>query len=116
MTSSTRQISSSGRITGGWVRATKLPTAKGISRGYDRKSVDGFLLQCANGVDWLNGLLIGAENEIDRLSGDRSTQPAARPTGRVMTTTGSGKRPSTQPAGRKKPRVRSAARTVRARP
>jgi DivIVA domain-containing protein len=116
MTSSTRQISSSGRITGGWVRAAKFPTAKGLSRGYDRKAVDTFLLQCGNGVDWLNGLLIGAENEIDRLSGEGQPSAPVRNTSRVMTTAGSGKRPATQPARRRKPRVSAAARTVRARP
>ena len=116
MTGSARQATSSGRITGGWVRAVKLPTAKGFSRGYDRKAVDALLLQCANGVDWLNGLLVGAENEIDRLTEGEPAQPSVRPTGRVMTRTGGGKRPGSLSARPKKPRVRAASRTVRARP
>jgi hypothetical protein len=58
----------SGLITGRWVLAAKFPAPRGFGRGYRRKAVDGFLVECANGIDWLHGLLVGAEKEIDRLN------------------------------------------------
>lgn len=118
MTVSARQATSSGRITGGWVRSAKLPSAKGLSRGYDRKAVDAFLLQCANGVDWLGGLLIGAENEIERLTDDVRQPHLVRATGRVMPSTGSRKRsaPATRVSPTRRRRVPTTGRVVRARP
>ena len=59
----------SGLISGRWVLAAKFPAPRGLARGYRKKAVDGFLVECANGVNWLRGLLVGAENEIDRLNG-----------------------------------------------
>ena len=59
----------SGLISGRWVLAAKFPAPRGLARGYRKKAVDGFLLECANGINWLRGLLVGAENEIDRLDG-----------------------------------------------
>jgi hypothetical protein len=104
LSASSLRATSSGRITGGWVRAVKPPLAKGLSRGYDRKAVDALLLQCANGVDWLNGLLVGAENEIARLTDGVAEQPTVRSTGRALTTSSHGKRPT---------QVKVAARTAR---
>jgi len=101
---------SSGRITGGWVRAANLPSARGFSRGYDRKAVDDLLAQTANGVDWLNGLLVGAENEIDRLTGG-----VGRPTGRTLFSSSHGKRSAQAKATVRRPRLRSAARPGRVR-
>lgn len=109
------RAASSGRITGGWVRAVKLPTAKGLSRGYDRKTVDALLLQCANGVDWLNGLLAGAENEITRLSEDSAEQPTVRSTGRSLVTSSHGKRSPQAKVATKRSRLRTA-RPSRVRP
>ncbi|MET0863971.1 MAG: DivIVA domain-containing protein [Nakamurella sp.] len=114
----------SGLITGGWVRAAKFPSAKGLGRGYDRKAVDAFLVECANGVDWLGGLLAGAENEIDRLTAARSSavgslipesgrSESARSIGRAAATLGQRKRPS----GRmKRHRLRAAGRPTVSRP
>ena len=116
MTGSARQATNGGHITGAWVRAADLPTAKRISRGYDRKAVDTFLLQCANAVDRLNGLLIGAENEIDQLTGRAPRSSRVRMTGRVMTTSGSVKRPVSTSARPRRRRIRAAGRTVSARP
>src|SRR4051794_14332932 len=58
----------SGLITGRWVLAAKFPGPRGLGRGYRKKTVNGFLVECANGVDWLRGLLVGAEKEVDRLN------------------------------------------------
>jgi hypothetical protein len=59
----------SGLISGRWVLAAKFPAPRGLARGYRKKAVDGFLEECANGVNWLHALLVGAEKEIDRLNG-----------------------------------------------
>ena len=109
------RATSSGRITGNWVRAVKPPLAKGLSRGYDRKAVDALLLQCANGVDWLNGLLIGAENEIARLTEDAPAQPPMRSTGRSLVTSSHGKRSNQAKVATKRARLRTA-RPGRVRP
>ena len=61
--------SGSGLISGRWVLTAKFPASSGPLRGYRKKAVDGFLVECANGIDWLHGLLIGADNEIVRLNG-----------------------------------------------
>jgi len=116
LTASTLRATSSGRITGGWVRAVKPPLAKGLARGYDRKAVDALLMQCANGVDWLNGLLVGAENEIARLT-ERSAaeQPTVRSTGRSLVTSGHGKRSPQVKVAAKHARLRTA-RPSRVRP
>lgn len=111
--------SGSGLITGGWVRAATFPATKGLGRGYDRKAVDAFLVECANGVDWLNGLLAGAENEIDRLTAaepasfDAGRSDSARPISRAAASMGQRKRP----VGRtKRWRVRTAGRSIVSRP
>jgi hypothetical protein len=114
-TASSLRATSSGRITGGWVRAVKPPPAKGLSRGYDRKAVDALLLQCANGVDWLNGLLIGAENEIARLTADATEQQVVRPTGRHLISSSHGKRAPQPKMVAKRARLRTA-RPGRVRP
>ncbi len=117
LSASNGRATSSGRITGGWVRAAQPPMAKGLSRGYDRKAVDALLLQCANGVDWLNGLLIGAENEIARLTeaAAAAEQRAVRPTGRSLVTSSHGKRAPQVKVTAKKHRLRTA-RPGRVRP
>lgn len=97
------------------MRAVKLPTAKGLSRGYDRKTVDALLLQCANGVDWLNGLLAGAENEINRLADDAPEQTNIRSTGRSLATSSHGKRSPQTKVAIKRARLRTA-RPGRVRP
>ena len=115
LSASSLRATSSGRISGGWVRAVKPPLAKGLSRGYDRKAVDALLLQCANGVDWLNGLLVGAENEIARLT-DGATEPTTtRSTGRSLVTSSHGKRSTQAKVATKRARLRTA-RPGRARP
>ena len=100
------RATSSGRITGNCVRAVNPPLAKGLSRGYDRK---------ANGVDWLNGLLIGAENEIARLTEDAPAQPPMRSTGRSLVTSSHGKRSNQAKVATKRARLRTA-RPGRVRP
>ena len=109
------RAASSGRITGGWVRAVKPPPAKGLSGGYDRKAADALLLQCANGVDWLNGLLAGAENEIARLADEAPAQPAVRSTGRSLVTSSHGKRSHQAKVATKRAKLRTA-RPGRVRP
>jgi hypothetical protein len=111
--------SRNGLISGGWVRAANPPAAKGLSRGYDRKAVDAFIVECANGIDWLNGLLIGAENEIARLTGGglSATEPARPETLRFVgrsAATRSGAKRAKQPTAR--PRIRMAARPAFTRP
>ncbi len=115
LSASSLRATSSGRITGGWVRAVKPPLAKGLSRGYDRKAVDALLLQCANGVDWLNGLLVGAEREIARLAEDAPAQPPMRSTGRSLVTSSHGKRSNQAKVATKRARLRTA-RPGRVRP
>ncbi|MEP6559681.1 MAG: DivIVA domain-containing protein [Nakamurella sp.] len=109
----------SGLITGRWVLGANFPAAKGLHRGYDRNAVDAFLAECANGVDWLGGLLTGAENEIDRLAAggsmtlESSRPETARSISRAATTKGQRKRPT----GRlKRHRLRSAGRPTVSRP
>jgi len=97
----------SGLISGQWVRAGKFPAARVLGRGYRKKAVDRFLIECANGVDWLRGLLVGAENEIDRLNGllavandeiDRLT--AGSPVVRKITGSKAAAQTGTRPLGR----------------
>jgi hypothetical protein len=111
MTASIQLAKGNIRLTGDWLRAADLPTSRGLSRGYDRRSVDALLAQCANGVDRLSVALIGAHNEIDRLTEVNSHRRLVRAAGRP-TLAGRHRRrsPQQQVAARTKlARLRSAA-------
>ena len=109
LSASSQRATSSGRITGDWLRTVPLPTARGLGRGYDRKAVDAMLLQCANGVDWLNSLLIGAENEIDRLTEGAPERLAIRSSARALVIGSHGKRTTQVKAAVKRSRLRTPA-------
>jgi len=115
----------SGLISGRWVLAAKFPAPRGLARGYRKKAVDGFLVECANGINWLRGLLVGAENEIDRLNGLLTAAHdeivrlnTAVPIGREIARPELTAQPGTRAAGRataRRQRKRPARRTTRPR-
>jgi DivIVA domain-containing protein len=98
--------SGGGGITGGRVRNVDLPTARWGARGYDRRAVDDFLLECADAVDLLNNRLREAEQELGRLAGGGLVGRPLRSVGLEMPAIGRGSRAS---------RVRATSRPKRAR-
>jgi len=100
MSTSIQRAAGGAPITGDWVRASDLPSSRGLSRGYDRKAVDALLAHCANGVDRLNGALVSAHHEIERLTEVNSHRRLVGAAGRAPVASHQRKRTPQQKAAR----------------